>query len=242
MTAKSFERGVIADVAIVGGGVIGLAIARALAQRAVGDVVIIDKSEPGSEASWAAGGILGPQVEAVRIDDFFQLACASRDLYPAFAERLKDETGVDIELDQTGALYLGFSSDDEKEFAACYAWQRQKGLSIERLNASEARSCEPHISPRVTCALRFPRDWQVDNRKLVKALIVANETFGVRIIKSCEVKTIRREHSATHAIETSQGIISAAKVVVAAGAWTSLIDLPDAQPTRISIEPERGQM
>src|SRR5437879_13910945 len=95
----------MADVVIVGGGVIGLTIARALAKRGARDVVLIEKEHPGLEASWAAGGILGPQAEADEIDDLFQLGCASRDLYPAFADSLKEETGMDVELDKTGTLY-----------------------------------------------------------------------------------------------------------------------------------------
>src|SRR3989441_7336025 len=90
----------MADVVIVGGGIIGLTIARALAKRGARDVVLIEKDHPGLEASWAAGGILGPQAEADQIDDFFRLGCASRDLFPSFADSLKEETGMDVELDK----------------------------------------------------------------------------------------------------------------------------------------------
>ena len=82
---KTLRPNKTADVVIIGGGVIGLSIARALAQRGVREVMLIERGRLGAEASWAAGGILAPQVEADRRDDFFQLACASRDLYPEFA-------------------------------------------------------------------------------------------------------------------------------------------------------------
>src|ERR1043166_1270410 len=72
-------------VVIVGGGLIGLSIARELALRGVRDVVLLERGEFGKEASWAAGGILAPQVEADSADDFFRLARASCDLYPALA-------------------------------------------------------------------------------------------------------------------------------------------------------------
>src|SRR5713101_1851150 len=104
-----------ADVLIIGGGVIGLTIARALRQRGVRTVTLIERGRPGAEASWAAGGILAPQVEADQKDDFFRLACASRDLYPAFAESLQQETGIDVELDRSGTLCLGFTPQDEEE-------------------------------------------------------------------------------------------------------------------------------
>jgi glycine oxidase len=74
-----------ADVVVIGGGVIGLTIARALALRGVRDVCLIERAGLGTEASFAAAGMLLPQVEAFTKDDFFTLACRSRDLYPSFA-------------------------------------------------------------------------------------------------------------------------------------------------------------
>src|SRR5262249_4044498 len=113
----------IAEIVIVGGGVIGLTIARALAKRGIRDIILIEKNRPGREASWAAGGILAPQVEAEKRDDFFRLACASRDLYPNFARCLRDESGIDVQLDTTGTLYVGFSANDEAELSGRYQWQ-----------------------------------------------------------------------------------------------------------------------
>src|ERR1700674_3337586 len=112
-----------ADVVIIGGGVIGLTIARALRKRGVGKVMLIERGRPGAEASWAAGGILAPQVEADNKDDFFRLACAGRDLYPAFADSLKEETGIDVELDRSGTLCLGFTPQDQEELRRRYQWQ-----------------------------------------------------------------------------------------------------------------------
>src|SRR5919109_5295901 len=95
-----------ADVVIVGGGVIGLSIARALALRGMKNVMLIERAYLGAEASSAAGGILAPQAEADRNDDFFRLTRQSRDLYPALAATLREETGIDIELDVRGTIYL----------------------------------------------------------------------------------------------------------------------------------------
>src|SRR5437016_12938315 len=125
MSEQSIGAGATAEVVIVGGGVIGLTIARALRLRGVRDVMLIERATLGAEASWAAGGILAPQVEADHADDFFRLACASRDLYPAFAAALREETGVDVELDTTGTLCLGFTPKDEHEFRRRYEWQTQ---------------------------------------------------------------------------------------------------------------------
>ena len=86
------------DVVIIGGGVIGLAIARELSRCGVRDVTLIERAGLGSEASSAAAGMLAPQAEADRADAFFYLTCKSRDMYPGFAADLLSETGIDIEL------------------------------------------------------------------------------------------------------------------------------------------------
>jgi glycine oxidase len=231
-----------ADVVIVGGGVIGLAIARALRQRGIHDVTLIERGQLGAEASWAAGGILGPQVEADRLDDFFRLACASRDMYPAFANALNEESGTDVELDATGTLYLGFTQEDENELRRRFEWQTKLGLAVELLNAAEARALEPRISAKVRCALRFPNDVSVENRKLLEALAMANEKLGVRVVTDCEVRAVRVEQGHVCAVETSRGIVSGPIVVLAAGAWTSLINSAGASFPPIAIEPVRGQM
>ena len=231
-----------ADVVIVGGGVIGLTIARALRQRGVRDVMLIERGSPGTEASWAAGGILAPQVEADKADEFFRLGCASRDMYGGFATALRAETGVDIELDTTGTLCLAFTPEDESELRRRHKWQKDAGLNVEWLNADDAHQLEPCISAKARCAVRFPDDVQVENRKLVEALIVANEKLGARLVEGCEVRAIRTERYKIGAVETSLGIVSTPSVVVAVGAWTSFIDWPDISLPRVNIEPVRGQI
>src|SRR5947208_15673008 len=142
-----------AEVVIIGGGIIGLAIARALALRGVRDVTVVEKNEFSREASWAAGGILAPQVEADAANDFFRLACASRDRYRGFARDLRAESGIDVELDLTGTLCVGFTETEENALRARYHWQRSEGLDVELLNGEQARTLEPCLSEQVRCAL-----------------------------------------------------------------------------------------
>ncbi|MDX6576684.1 MAG: glycine oxidase [Blastocatellia bacterium] len=229
-----------AEVIVVGGGVIGLTIARALAQRGVREIMLIERGRRGAEASWAAGGILAPQVESDHPDEFFQLACASRDLYPEFADTLKDETGVDVELDRTGTLCVGFDSNDKEELRRRYEWQQRAGLKVESLTGDEARRLEPCIPAEVTCALRFPRDFQVENRRLIDALVRANEELGVQLLTGSSVSAIRIEQQSVRGVATDKGSVDAPIVVLAAGAWNSLIDAPGLPS--IQIEPVRGQM
>lgn len=228
------------EVAIIGGGVIGLAIARTLAQRGVRDVLIVERSSLGAEASSAAAGMLAPQAEADCADDFFKLCCQSRDLFPTFAESLKEETGIDIELETAGTLYLGFTEEDERELEQRYEWQSRAGLAIEEFSSDEARMIEPAISAAVRCALRFPFDTQVENRKLISALAAANEALGVELLTGVSVDTVSVNQNRLLGIGTSQGFISCAKVVLACGAWTTQV--LSAQLPNPHIEPVRGQM
>ena len=231
-----------AEVAIIGGGVIGLAIARALALRGVRDVLLIERGSLGAESSSAAAGMLAPQAEANRAHEFFQLTCQSRDMYPAFAAALLAETGIDIELETTGTLYLAFTEHDEDELQKRYAWQHEAGLPIENLNAAAVRQLEPSINEDVRAALKFPFDTQVENRRLLSALASANERLGVRMETGTAVKSLKVERDRVTGIETSRGFIATGAVVIAAGAWSSLLGAADKALPDLRIKPVRGQM
>ena len=229
------------DIVIVGGGVIGLTIARALALRGVRDVCLVERGNLGTEASWAAAGMLLPQVEADAADEFFNLACQSRDLYQAFAAALREETGIDVELDTTGTLYLALTDHDYEEIEKRYEWQTRAGLSVELLNAAEARECEPCISESTRGVLRFPRDIQVENRRLLSALANSVKKLGVTIATQTTVESLILEGNRVRGVQTFRGAISCSTAVIAAGTWSSFIKTAPQSPIP-AIEPVRGQM
>jgi glycine oxidase len=231
-----------ADVIIVGGGVIGLAVARALALRGIRDVLLIERNSFGAESSSAAAGMLAPQAEANRAHEFFYLTCQSRDMYPAFAAALLDETGIDIELETTGTLYLAFTEHDADELERRYEWQKKAGLPIETLSAAAVRQLEPSINADVRAALKFPLDTQVENRRLINALAAANERLGVRLETGTAVTALKIERDRVTGIETSRGSIAGECVVIAAGAWSSLLGAGDKTLPDLRIKPVRGQM
>ena len=230
------------DVVIIGGGVIGLAIARELKRSGVRDVTLIERAGLGAEASSAAAGMLAPQAEANQADPFFYLACRSRDRYPGFAADLLSETGIDIELETTGTLYLGFTEHDVHELQERYQWQMKAGLPVQMLTADEARELEPNVSPDVQVALKFPFDTQVENRRLVTALSVADQKAGVRLVTDTTVTALNINHGRISGVVTSKGSIGANNVVIAGGAWVSILGVPDKALPDIGIEPVRGQM
>ncbi|MDQ3668099.1 MAG: glycine oxidase ThiO [Acidobacteriota bacterium] len=231
-----------ADVLVIGGGVIGLTIARALVLRGVTNVLLVERARLGAEASSAAAGMLAPQAEADYADDFFSLCCQSRDMYPAFVAALRGETGIDSELDRTGTLYLAFTESDQREIERRYDWQVRAGLTVQKLNPIDTRTLEPCISESVRGALKFPSDIQVENRRLLSALIAANEKLGVRVMTDTTVEAIRINRGKVEGAETSRGFVPTGTVVVSGGAWSSFIKIRDAAASNPRIEPVRGQM
>ena len=238
------------DILIVGGGIIGLSLARSLRNRGVDKIMILEQNECGREASHAAAGMLAPQAEANCADDFFRFCEESRDLYPQFAKDLFSETDVDVELDRTGTLYLAFTEKDAKELESRYAWQKNANLSVEKLSAKEVLEIEPNVSSDVLFGLRFPLDWQVENRKIIEALIKLLPKQKGSVQKpvnsdgsfSGTARRLLLEGDRVMGVETDLGVLSAPIVVIASGAWTSLIEDKFNLLSDIKIKPMRGQM
>lgn len=230
------------DILIIGGGIIGLSLARELHKKGERKIKILERGKAGQESSFAAAGILAPNAEAEKQDDFFQICTDSKNLYPNFAEQLFAETGVDIELDRSGTLYLAFSESDAAEIRHRYDWQKNAGLAIERWSAEEVRKAEPFVSPDVREALFFPDDWQVENRKLLAALQKYAELNDIEVSENAEVKNLLIEKGKVIGAETSDRKNLAEKLVLATGAWTSLIKSGENALLLPSIKPIRGQM
>ncbi|MEO6588130.1 MAG: glycine oxidase ThiO [Pyrinomonadaceae bacterium] len=228
------------EVSIIGGGVIGLSIARELCKKGFNKITIIEKGIIGKESSYAAAGMLAVQAETNQPDAFFEFCNESNKLYPNFSQELFNETGVDIELDREGTLYLAFNERDEKELRARYGWQKKAGLTVEKLSAVETHKLEPFVSPEIRGSLYFPNDWQVENRKLIQALEKYAEFKNIEIRENTEIKTLLIENGKIIGAETDTEKFHAEIVVLTTGAWTSLIKgakfaLPEVKPIRGQI-------
>jgi len=226
------------DVAIVGAGIIGCAIARELAQAGA-KVALLDRGRPGGEASGAAAGMLGPQAECDAAGPLLALGLASRALYPDVVAALREETGIDPEYQCDGILYVTLEDADEEALGARSAWQRQAGLRVHRIDADEVRRLEPGVTTAVRGGYVFPDDHRIDNVRLTQAYAVAAARMGVELRTGVIVRGIRCERGRAVGIDAAGTKIHAGAVVNAAGAWAPHVAPP---PTPMPVYPVRGQM
>ncbi len=160
------------DVAIIGGGIMGSAVAWRLAQRGVG-VTVVERGIPGAEASSAAAGILGPQMEAEGPGPLLELGLASRALYPSLSAELRDATGIDVGYDRSGVLAAALDDDGERgargAARVAAAAQPQRRLAVGRRGAraragAGSRRSAPRWSFRTT--VRSTRaSWRARSRR-----------------------------------------------------------------------------
>jgi glycine oxidase len=229
------------SVAVIGAGVIGLAIAWRLAQRGA-KVTVFDKGAAGSGASHAAAGMLAAHLEAEpREENLVALNRASQDLWPAFAAELEAASGIAVDLRTEGTLLLALTGDDQSRLKHVLAFQKSLGLPLEWLTTAEVRQREPHLTPSISGAIFSPQDHQVDNRAVAAALREAALKAGVTLRENTPVERIMTSNSRVTGVGIAEEIVSADTVILAAGAWSRAIaGLPTASLP--PVRPVKGQM
>jgi glycine oxidase len=230
------------DVLVIGGGAIGMAIARELKLKGAGKVTLVERGLLGREASFAAAGMLSVQCEAETQNDFFDLRYESRLLYDELAAELLSETGIDIELETSGTLHVAFREAEWPVLDSILSWQSTAGLSVEKLTREEILYREPKISPENCGGLYFHLDAQVDNRLLVSALAASIRKLGVEVFENVEVSGLTLENGRVTGARCGDACFSAPQVVLAAGAWSSLIKAHSDNRPPVYVTPVRGQM
>jgi glycine oxidase len=237
---QTLDAPVSTDVVVVGGGLIGLAVAWRLAARGFA-VTVVDPA-PASAASRAAAGMLAPVSEVTYGEEpLLRLSIESLRRYPDFAAELESATGLDIGLKGDGTVIVATDAGDRGMLTELHAFQERLGLTATMLTSRECRTLEPTLSPVVRCGLLVDGDHSVDNRRLAAALLAAATAAGARILRQ-RVRSVTVVDGRARGVRTDgDAIVSAETVVLAAGPWSASVDgVPIAD--RPPVRPVKGEI
>ena len=226
------------DVIIVGGGVIGLSVARELALRGR-SVLVLDRGNPRDATAWAAAGMLAPQSEADAPSPFFDLCLASARLYPGWANRLHEESGIDPEYSDSGLIFLASTEDALCRLRRAMEWQKAAGLESELLSPKEALQMEPGLDLPIFGAVLMPQESHVTPRRVLESLQRACAAKGVETRTGVCVLEVTSANGRATGVKTSTEQFEAERIVIASGVHTSEID--GLRPA-IPLAPRKGQI
>ena len=229
-----------ADVAIVGGGLIGLSIAWRLAQ-AGRSVVVVERDTIGAGASLAATGMLAPAAEhEPGSDPLLPLALESLRLWPAFRDALEAETGLPIDYRPDGTVVVAIGRDEVERLRFRFDLQRRSGLDATWLAGTEVRRLEPGLRPSVTAGVHCPLDHQVDPRLVMAALADACRRAGVILMEHTAVTALDWSGGTVTGIRVGDQGVAAGTVVLASGAWSGEGGLLP-ETLALPVRPLKGQ-
>jgi glycine oxidase len=226
------------DVAIVGAGVQGCAVALRLAQ-AGRSVLVLERAVPGAEASSAAAGILSPGVEAEEPGPFLDLCAASLERWPAFAAELERIAGVPVGFRGGGTLQVAFDDAAARVLAGRAEQLAARGVRAEVIDGDGARRLEPALAERVRGGIWFTGEASVVPRPLSRALYLAAHRAGATFLQG-QAKAILQEGGRAAGVDHDRGRIEAGAVVLAAGSWSTLV--PGSALPAGAVRPVRGQI
>ena len=228
---------------VIGGGVIGLAIAWRACERGAA-VTVLERGEPGGGTSRVAAGMLGPIAEAASGEEpLLALGQASARAYPSFISDLASSSGLaDVGYTPCGTLLTARDGDEAEALMRELALRERLGLRVERLRASEARRREPALAPSLRLALDVPDDHAIDPRKLTPALTAAVRRAGGEVRERTPVMELVIAGGRIRGLVLGDGEqVEVNHVVIAAGVWsTEIAGIPP--HAVVPIRPVKGQI
>jgi glycine oxidase len=233
------------DIVIVGGGVIGLSIAYALARGGLRPMVL-DRREPGREASWAGAGLIPPIADrdavdpGVRTNPLVALRSWSARLYPEWSAALRAETGIDPGYRRTGGVDVAWTDREDESLRAAAGQWRAEGIAYERIPPGDYARVEPALNPDLRSVYYLPDRAQVRNPRLLRALMEAAARRGAILEPHRGAEGFVIEGGRIAAVRTSAGEIPCGLAIVAAGAWSG--GLLEPAGVRAPTPPIKGQI
>jgi glycine oxidase len=234
------------DVAIIGGGAIGVSIAFELAEEKL-RTIVLDMQQPGREASWAAAGMLSPAPHVAEDAPLTPLGNESLRLYPEFIARIEETSGIATDFARDGSLEVFFAEHGEDERNRIIAENRDLGVPCEPISTERARELEGSLSAAATAAMWLPDEATVDPRLLMDGLLKAAQRREVEIRANCRVTNLICEGDQCNGVVAGGEKIGAKHVIVAAGCFCGTIAKNKADGSEIlaryaPTRPVRGQM
>lgn len=236
MTANTF------DVAVIGGGLVGASIAYGLA-RAGTRVAVLDEGDIALRASRGNFALVWVQSKGLGMPEYAGWTVRGAGLWPQLAQALKQETGIDLMLQQPGGFHLALSEAElEKRSLLLQRLHNQPRMmryDYEIMDHARVKAMMPEIGPQVVGASYCPLDGHVNSLRLFRALHMAMEQAGARYLPNHGVDAIAYE-GGEFRISTPKGEIRAAKVVLAAGNGNAR--LGPMVGLDVPVRPQRGQV
>ncbi len=240
------------DVAVLGGGVIGLACAFELARRGKSGIVI-ERDQPGQHASRVAAGLLGTAALPLgEQDEIYPLKLDSLRRYPQFIADLESASGTDAGYRADGTLWVARDADEDQQLDQLHAERLERGLDARRLSADEVQALEPGLTSGLRSGLLVEDDAQIDPRRLLAALTRAAEALGVRIQSQSEAQGAKfDEASALWTVQlrangaaSAPPVVSARALLLTAGPWCDQLHnlADDAALAPSGVGPVKGQL
>ncbi|WP_162924661.1 glycine oxidase ThiO [Rubrobacter indicoceani] len=226
------------EVAIVGGGIIGVSVAYYAAKRGA-SVALFEAGTLSSGASGAAAGMLNAQAEAHSPGAMLDLMLRSREMHHDLGPELYEATGLDPEHVWAGTLRIAMDDEFAARLKKSHGWQTKRGLAAKLLSGDDARSLEAHISDEALAGLFLPDDGQVNPRRLVAALAFAARRNGAYIAEHTPVRRLILTGDAVGGVVTDAGEVSAGCVVLAGGFATGALLAP--LGVEVPVFPVRGE-
>ena len=233
------------DAIIVGGGLIGSAIALELAGEKL-RVILIDRQQPGREASWAAAGMLSPGPDSPEAAPLVPLGKESLQLYPEFIAAVEQASGMAVNFAREGTFEIFAGPQSESARDAMVEEYRRLEIAIEAISPEAARTVEPSLG-RAAAVAWLPEEATVDPRLLTEAVLAGADRRGAEIRAGCAVDSLLCRDGSCAGIVAGGERMEAAHVVIAAGSFCGTIsDCGSGTEGNLAryapVRPVRGQM
>ena len=181
------------DTVVVGGGIIGVSLAFELRRRGQ-SVLVLDRQQPGREASWAAAGTISPAPDHESLG-IAALGCESYRLYPEFAAAIEKASGESAGFHPNGAMELFFDPDNESERDRRVEEIQNHGVAAEAISLAEAKVREPAIGSATRATLWIRDEAYLDPRMITHVAIAAALKTGVEMRGNSDVISVLVEQN-----------------------------------------------